>query len=327
MPTYTLTWELNTGRKEDIARVDIPALSDTEFGRVLDADQLMRDFLEYPTTTSVFFLNVEYEFELLEQPLLAASYNIPTRTLFPPRSEAVGMPAARSQTAGTPAGSVVPKQRKSATNTMLAELDQRTKKALEKQATEGIVQPSLVFKELSHMWKCNEGSRCKNYRNGQQFAWCYIPEGEKNHYPLTSKDLVDWAYAIRANKTTAGNPPGHFFSKGEWQLQRSQQQQHTIDPSGQSLQIKGRRGRYDGLTLNFPLNIQQSSNSYNNRDELQDLYQHRSGGSLAPSTWRASSTAAREPQLPQWSSHAASQWNGSRASGSSSQFDLPCDGK
>ena len=42
-----------------------------------------------------------------------------------------------------------------------------------------------------------------------------------------------------------------------------------------------------------------------------------------PLTWRASSTAAQEPQLPQWSSHTASQWNSSWASGSSSQFDLP----
>ncbi|KAH6855804.1 hypothetical protein B0I37DRAFT_389273 [Chaetomium sp. MPI-CAGE-AT-0009] len=171
-----------------------------------------------------FELTLEFEFEL-EPPvnnddLVVAASPTPIRGFSTPvlptsrpsgsRSGRAGAPLPRGVSAtpisnrGTPKA---PSTRKSTSNTMAEEMYRRYEADIAKSRTDGVVTTRLVFDELHFRWKCDLGSKCKNFH------------------------LQVWATAIRDGKTTKDNPPAQFYRKWREVVEQQQQQAWQFNPS------------------------------------------------------------------------------------------------
>ncbi|EAQ89424.1 predicted protein [Chaetomium globosum CBS 148.51] len=261
-------------KQSDIAMFNIAPRSPSSISRI-DFDSLMSQMIEAGGTE--FVLTLEFEFDL-EPPvnnddLVVAASPTPIRgfsTLVLPTSRPSrsrlgragaqlprGISATPISNRGTPKA---PSTRKSTSNTMAEEMYRRYEADIAKSRTEEVVNTRLVFNELHFRWKCDLGSKCKNFHNGAPATWCWREQGGQKHYPLTSQDIQVWATAIRDGKTTKDNPPVQFHRK--WrevvEQQQQQQQQQAVEQSGiQPWPVTGRipRGARHTMMPTFHVNI------------------------------------------------------------------------
>ncbi|EAQ90190.1 predicted protein [Chaetomium globosum CBS 148.51] len=225
--------------ESDIAMFNIAPRSPSSVSRI-DFDSLMSQMIE--TGGTEFELTLEFEFEL-EPPinnddLVVAASPTPIRgfstpVLAPSRTSGSrpgragaqlprGVSATPISNRGTPKA---PSTRKSTSNTMAEEMYRRYEADIAKSRTDGVVTTRLVFDELHFRWKCDLGSKCKNFRNGAPATWCWREPGDQKHHPLTNQDLQVWATAIRDGKTTKDNPPVQFHRKWREAVEQQEQQQ------------------------------------------------------------------------------------------------------
>lgn len=299
------------GRKIDDIFVDtVNALSSGGLGYP-DFDRILDDFLAYTSRAELTFgLYFEYEFEI-QPPTPAPAAPVP------PVSTALGTPysqllsaqaAAMPTTTPAPAPTTGSKKRKSTTNTMLAELEARNEAAVQQQASTGILEPRLLYADLSARWACRIGSKCPHYR-GQAINWCFIPEKDETHYPLTAKDLHTWVLAIKSGKATPTSPPWQITSAWANPQRREQLAKQPVDLNGQpQWNLAGRMPKAAQYSMmpTFHVNINNNSNN----------------GSTTASPWTEPSFEPQLPQLPTWPS-ASTASNRSTSGRPRHAFDLP----
>lgn len=94
--------------------------------------------------------------------------------------------------------------RKSTTNQMLQEVEQRKDRP-----------SNQIWATLIKMWRCDKGVKCKNYRANSDVnnLWCFVPNSESKHYPLSVTDLAGWARAVEKLQTTVNNPPAEYWNR------------------------------------------------------------------------------------------------------------------
>jgi hypothetical protein len=249
-----------SGRKlEDLTMFDVLPRSPTEFG-FIDCHDLMQQFLSYQGKTDAqLWLDLEFEFELLTTPTFALG--MATLTPTQPIQGRATTPSSslhtrllESQATGRAGGATPPPSgRKTTTNTMLTELKSREEAAAEQQRRDGLPQPRLVFTELDCMWRCKEERRCKNYRNGETFTWCFTHPGEKSHCQLSSHDLNKWALAIRASRATLTNPPVDIHRQRQATTKKEEMARQSTDLDGNpQCNLVGRvpkSARQGGMTM------------------------------------------------------------------------------
>ncbi|KAK4247965.1 hypothetical protein C7999DRAFT_31646 [Corynascus novoguineensis] len=126
------------------------------------------------------------------------------------------------------------------------ELQQRYEVITYREQRTGERHRSMLWHDLHFRSKCSLPD-CKNRKSKQQDVWCFVPEGESKHYPLSRYDLVDWGRAIRDNNATLSHPPMKLYRK--W-IETATAEAQKINHYGGQLPIKGDiRAGYEAPTI------------------------------------------------------------------------------
>lgn len=142
--------------------------------------------------------------------------------------------------------------RKSHTNQMLEEVDKRRQEDPDHK----------IWMELTTMWTCKEGTRCKNYRAGMdpKFQFCFVPKHDSRHYNLGPHDLRRWVRAIHNQQATLSLPPEELWNRWMNEGKQPPRGGQIYGPNGEVISHRLPRAGGDVINLNINNNSNNSGN-------------------------------------------------------------------